>query len=90
MGGSVLRLGGFHLWDCVERVAKRAYNRGLDVLVDEDLTELFTSRMQLPEFRTDRYPCYRAPEHPYYQEFLHQRKGKPWLWQDYSWASPSD
>ncbi len=32
---------GFHLWDCVDKVAKYAYNQGINVLVDEDLTELF-------------------------------------------------
>jgi hypothetical protein len=32
---------GFHLWDCVDKAAKHAYNQGINVLVDEDLTELF-------------------------------------------------
>jgi hypothetical protein len=32
---------GFHLWDCVDKVAKYAYSQGINVSVDEDLTELF-------------------------------------------------
>ena len=32
---------GFHLWDCVDKVTKYAYNQDINVLVDEDLTELF-------------------------------------------------
>ena len=39
---SHLRIGGFHLWDCVQRLARRANERGIDTLVDEDLTELFS------------------------------------------------
>ena len=34
-------ISGFHMWDCVEKFAKTAHKRGLDVLVDEDLTECF-------------------------------------------------
>lgn len=36
-----LVLGGFHATDCVERLAKAAYERGYNVRVDEDLTEIF-------------------------------------------------
>ena len=32
----VIRIAGFHMWDCVEKLAKRSYERGLNVLVDED------------------------------------------------------
>jgi len=38
-----LVVGGFHLWDCVNKAAKHAYEQGIDVEVDEDLTELFFS-----------------------------------------------
>jgi len=34
-------IGGFHLWDCVDKTAKWAYNQGINVSIDEDLTELF-------------------------------------------------
>jgi len=36
-----LVIGGFHFWDCVERVAKYAYEHGINVSVDDDLTEFF-------------------------------------------------
>ena len=36
-----LRVGGFHASDCVERAAELALKRGIDTLVDLDLTELF-------------------------------------------------
>lgn len=49
-----LTISGFHLWDCVERLAERAHERGLNVLVDEDLTELFAGRLNDPDFRIDR------------------------------------
>ena len=32
---------GFHFWDCVEKVAKCAHEQGINVLVDDDLTEFF-------------------------------------------------
>ncbi len=36
-----LVVGGLHLWDCVDKTAKHAYQQGIDVSVDEDLTQLF-------------------------------------------------
>ena len=36
-----LVIGGFHLWDCVDKTAKYAYRQRINVSVDEDLTELF-------------------------------------------------
>ena len=36
-----LVIGGFHFWDCVEKVAKCAHGQGINVLVDDDLTEFF-------------------------------------------------
>jgi len=38
-----LVIGGFHLWDCVEKMARYAFRQGIPVSVDEDLTELFFS-----------------------------------------------
>ncbi len=38
-----LVIGGFHLWDCVDKVASYAHEQGIDVSVDEDLTQLFFS-----------------------------------------------
>jgi len=38
----IIRIGGFHKQDCVEKLAKRAYEKGIDTLVDEDLTEFLS------------------------------------------------
>lgn len=79
-GVRILRIGGFHMWDCVERLARRAYERGVDVMVDEDLTEFLGIRLSDPDFRIDRYPTYKPRGDPY---FMEARRGKPWLWQNY-------
>ncbi|MEK6861969.1 MAG: hypothetical protein AABY07_08440, partial [Nanoarchaeota archaeon] len=36
-----LVIGGFHQWDCVDKIARRSYERGIETFVDEDTTELF-------------------------------------------------
>lgn len=36
-----LVLGGFHQWDCVDKVAAAVYSSGINTFVDEDTTELF-------------------------------------------------
>lgn len=84
-----LRVAGFHIWDCVERVAQRAYERGIDVLVDEDLTNIFASRVTHPKFRTDKYPTFELKNAPtldrewFAEAFLEARRGKPWMFQRY-------
>ncbi len=82
---STLRISGFHMWDCVTRLAKRAHARNLDVLVDEDLTEFFGWRIKDADFRVDKYPTYdaRGLDKWKFEQFIEARKGKPWLWQDY-------
>jgi len=40
---------GFHFWDCVEKIAKHAHEQGIDVLVDDDLTEFFFSSIRGPK-----------------------------------------
>lgn len=82
---SVIRIAGFHMWDCVERLARRAYERGLDTLVDEDLTEFFNGRLFDSDFEIDRYPTYnpRKQQGCILEIFIEARKEKPWLWQDY-------
>ena len=82
---STLRVGGFHMWDCVERLARRAHERGLDVLVDEDLTEFFAWRIKDRDFRVAEYPTYspRSAGDARFEEFMDARRDKPWLWQDY-------
>ena len=36
-----LVLGGFHQWDCVDKLAEHAYRSKISTRVDEDTTELF-------------------------------------------------
>ncbi len=80
-----LVVAGFHMWDCVENLARRAYERGLNVLVDEDLTEFFASRLKDNEFRVKTYPTHnsRLKEESHFEMFMKARKNKPWLWQEY-------
>ncbi len=81
---TLLRVAGFHMWDCVERFAKRAYERGIDTLVDEDLTEFLTHRMLSEGFRTDTYPTYTPCKNKgSFEVFMDARRGRPWLWQTY-------
>ena len=82
----LIRISGFHMWDCVEKLARRAYERGLDTLVDEDLTEFFTHCLTDENFRVDTYPTYNPREgddsasERWLNHFLDARKDKPWLW----------
>lgn len=80
-----LRIGGFHMWDCVEKFAKRAYERKINVLVDEDLTEFFTSRIRDEDFKTNIYPTFipRKKGQDFFEDFMRARKTRPWLWQEY-------
>lgn len=84
-GVRIIRIAGFHMWDCVERLAKRAYEKGLDVLVDEDLTEFFAWRIKEEDFRIDKYPTYNAKKYQgsMFKDFMEARKERPWLWQNY-------
>jgi len=86
-GTRTARIAGFHLWDCVERLAKRAYEKGLDVMVDEDLTELFSFRILCDKnFNPGRYPTFNPREsgsEESFRMFMEARKERPWLWQDY-------
>ena len=82
----ILRIGGFHLWDCVDKLAKRAYERGLAVLVDEDLTETLALRLDWDDnLKIDTFPSYdpRKYGEAAFRSFMEARKGKPWLWQEY-------
>ncbi len=82
----ILRVAGFHMWDCVERLAKRAYERGIDTLVDEDLTEFFTGCLRSPDFRIDKFPTYNPRKDDDgigLKFFMKARAERPWLWQKY-------
>ena len=80
----IIRIAGFHMWDCVEKLAKRAYEKGLNVLVDEDLTEFFLQRLKDKNFRTDKYLTYQPKRQgSMFKDFIEARKQRPWLWQNY-------
>lgn len=80
-----LRVSGFHMWDCVEKLARRAHEGGIEVLVDEDLTEFFAGRLNDRAFRIKKYPSYNPRKHQksMLDLFMDARKNKPWLWQEY-------
>lgn len=80
---SIIRIAGFHMWDCVEKMAKCAYGKGLNVLVDEDLTEFFSGRLNDKDFRIDKYPTYKPRRHGMFKYFMEAREQRPWLWQNY-------
>ncbi|MFA5230440.1 MAG: hypothetical protein WC422_03465 [Candidatus Paceibacterota bacterium] len=82
---SIIRIAGYHMWDCVDKLAKRAYQRKMDVLVDEDLTEFLSTRLDDKDFRTDQYPTYRPGKQNelLLSSFMEARKQRPWLWQNY-------
>jgi len=79
----ILRIAGFHMWDCVEKLAKKAYEKGFDVMVDEDLTEFFAWRFQKSDFSINTYPSPMPSENDsfFYQSFIRARLNKPWLYQ---------
>ncbi len=86
--GSVemLRIGGFHIWDCVDKLARGAYERGINTLVDEDLTEFLTTHINEGGFRTDKFPnCnpekLRKFGKDVLQMFIQVRRERPWMWQ---------
>lgn len=42
-----LVLGGFHMYSCVNRIAKASHERGVDTFVDEDTTDNFFLKKRL-------------------------------------------
>lgn len=77
-----LVVAGFHMWDCVDKFAESAYKLGIDVMVDEDLTEFFSFRIKDINFRIDKYVAYVPPSH-IMQDFINARLDKPWFFQNY-------
>ena len=79
-----LIVSGFHLNDCVKKISRRAHLRGINVLVDEELTELFGGEIKRPEFDASKYPSIDPRDiitNPYLLEyFFKRRENKPWLY----------
>ncbi len=84
-----LIVGGFHLWDCVNKFAKYAYHSGIDVLIDEDLTEIFFDLVR--KFKNRQVPIDKEKslelirkelyklDHVYIERAHKERANKPWF-----------
>lgn len=82
LNSSELVVAGFHLGDCVDRVAKAAHNKGINTLVDEELTELFGYIKELPSFHKERFPSVMPDERwENIERIINYRKQRPWLYQ---------
>lgn len=83
-----IRVGGFHFGDCVQRFAEVACLRGVESLVDEELTELFGGFFERSDFNPEIFPSIDPRKKISYDNFIElfvrQRQDKPWL---YQWQS---
>jgi hypothetical protein len=73
---------GFHLWDCVDKVASHAWNKGIKVSVDEDLTETFFWRDDIPNSRDEgikKKREYFNEDSLLLQIAQEKRQPRPWL-----------
>jgi len=79
-----LWVSGFHIWDCVSKFARRAYERGRRVMVDEDLTEFLGYNVKDPKFRVESFPGTNPRERfkRDWSMFMRPRKD-PWFFKDY-------
>ena len=90
----MLVIGGFHFWDCVEKVAQYAYEQGINVLVDDDLTEFFFHRarnskgvpslscvplLKEKSVEKNRREIIRSAGPQHLEVVRRARKEKPWL-----------
>ncbi len=81
-----LVVAGFHQWDCVDKTAAAAHKRGINVFVDEDLTEHFFPGVGLgliPLVRQNWSLTEIMGEHDeiWIDFALENRKDKPWFTQ---------
>jgi len=76
-------IGGFHQWDCVNKIAKYFYEKRMPVLVDEDTTELFFVRTvafgDIPLIREEIKPEDLGLEGLKIGIYRKMREGKPWF-----------
>lgn len=76
-------VGGFHQWDCVNKIAKYIHEKGIPVLVDEDTTELFFTRTSafgdIPLMREDIKPEDLGLEGLEVGLYRKMREGRPWF-----------
>jgi len=81
-----LVLGGFHQDDCVEKFARAAHDRGIDVHTDEDTTQFFFSTTALygriPLLRRKPWPHAGLYKETHLLEEIREfRSTRPWLTQ---------
>ena len=80
-----LVIGGFHQWDCVNKLAKYAYRKGIPTLVDEDTTDMFfitTYRCRdIPLIRNEFTSESLGLKGLEIGLFRKMREGKPWFTQ---------
>lgn len=79
-----LIVSGFHFHDCVEKIAKYAHKQGIQVFVDEDLTELFFygagRGIPISRAASIRKTKRLLRESSFLLGFAREnRKGRPWL-----------
>ena len=78
-------IGGFHQWDCVNKLASYAYHKGLLTIVDEDTTETFFERISslgdVPLIRKEITFEALGLEGLKVGLFRKRREGKPWFTQ---------
>lgn len=75
-----LVIGGFHQWDCVDKVAQTAYEKGIPIIVDEDTTEIFfkggSSKLSTPLIREN----FTSELSGFFLEYAREvRLKKPWF-----------
>ena len=78
-----LAVGGFHQWDCVNKLAKHAYQKGIPVFIDEDTTEEFFKRTSqlgdIPLIREEITFESLGLQGLKIGLFRKMREGKPWF-----------
>lgn len=77
-----LVIGGFHMWDCVDKLAAFAHQIGFNVIVDEDTTELFFSSLSEIPLVRNRSCLADYLREPYLEMAKQARAGEPWLVQE--------
>ncbi len=84
-----LVIGGFHKNDCVDKIARRSHERGIDTFVDEDTTEKFYHALPLgvvPLVRERwRVRDFLSEEHykAFKEAIMLGREERPWLVQEW-------
>ncbi len=83
-----LKIGGYHQWDCVNRMAQATHEQGLPTLVDEDTTDFYFSKIsrgiEIPDhhdYTIRDFGLENLPTH-LLNHAIRLRAGRPWFAQD--------